>query len=93
MEFPEITKEEANQIPYPYVYIENDRSYRELDDDEREYLETPFHPNDGARPYIKFRFESLTPDNKLHGFLKRKKLPKGLKAGEITKPKPWWKLW
>lgn len=63
---------------FEYVYVEDDGSARELDDDEREYLSTRFDPADGARPYIKFRNESLTPDGLLGGYLRRRQLPKGI---------------
>ncbi|MGH9942486.1 MAG: hypothetical protein ACRD9R_09050 [Pyrinomonadaceae bacterium] len=61
---------------FEYVYVEDDGSARELDADEREYLNTKFDPTDGARPYVKFQFESLTPDGRLSGYLQRRQLPK-----------------
>ena len=48
---------------FEYIYVANDGSARELDVDEQEYLRTKFQPADGARPYIKFKYESLTPEN------------------------------
>jgi hypothetical protein len=66
-----------------FVYIENDGTARELTEDEKEYLNTEFHPTDGARPYIKFRYRSLTPDGKMHGFLWRRRLPRGM---PVAKP-------
>ena len=63
---------------FEYIYVEDDGGARELDADEREYLNTKFHPADGARPYIKFRYESLTPDGRLSGYLRRRQLPKGI---------------
>ena len=32
---------------------------RELHSEERDYLETRFHPTDGARPYVKRRYSQL----------------------------------
>lgn len=61
---------------FEYVYVEDDGGARELNTDEREYLSTKFHPADGARPYIKFRYKSLTPDGMLSGYLRRRQLPK-----------------
>lgn len=49
---------------------------RELDEDEKKYLAEEFHPNDGARPYIKTSYKQLTPDNKIWGYIKRKRVPK-----------------
>ena len=60
---------------FKYVHIENDGSARELTSDEREYLQEEFHPNDGARPYIKTHYWQKTPDLKMHGFLLRIRVP------------------
>lgn len=85
--------DEAKLEPYPYVYINDDGSYRELSKDEKAYLQERFHPADGGRPYVKNRYWQLTPDGKLSGFLSRKKLMKGLKEGEPPAPKRWWEFW
>ncbi|HLM61509.1 MAG TPA: hypothetical protein VK308_11955, partial [Pyrinomonadaceae bacterium] len=50
---------------FEYIYVEEDGSARELDEDEQIYLKTEFHGGDGNRPYIKLRYESLTPDGKI----------------------------
>ena len=63
---------------FKYVYVSDDGSVRELDDDEREYLETDFEPNDGDRPYIKVRYESKTPDGRLSGYLSRRQVPRAI---------------
>lgn len=60
---------------FKYVHVENDGSVRELDKEEQDYLLEEFHPNDGARPYIKFNYWQQTPDKKLHGFIKRNRVP------------------
>ena len=60
---------------FPYVYVNNDGSARELTAEEQEYLRTEFHPADGGRPYIKLRYGSRTPDGRLRGFLRRRSLP------------------
>lgn len=61
---------------FKYVYVELDGSVRELFQDEKGYLSEEFHPNDGGRPYIKSNYNQLTPDNNIHGFLERSKVPK-----------------
>src|SRR5215469_2917651 len=48
-----VEKDRSGVDPYPYVYVNVDGSARELHPDERDYLETPFSPGDGARPYVK----------------------------------------
>lgn len=77
--FAVVTQEEAQQKPYPFVYIEKDGSYSELNEAARQYLETVFHPGDGARPYVKRAFTDKTADGNLSGFLERRLLPKGTK--------------
>ena len=73
---------EAQAIPYPYVYVKEDGTFRELDAQERQYLEQEFSPFDGARPYVKFRFSSRTPNGYLHGFLHRSRLPPDARSSE-----------
>lgn len=67
---------------FAYVYVEDDGTVRELYEDEIEYLEEEFHPTDGARPYVKSRYSSLAPDNKMSGFIYRNRVPKKI----IIKP-------
>jgi hypothetical protein len=62
---------------YPYLFVNADGSVRELHPKEREYLETPFHPADGARPYIKESYESKNVSGEITGYLMRSKLPEG----------------
>ena len=64
---------------FQFVYVNEDGSVRELSQDEREYLTTEFHPNDGARPYIKFQFGSKTPDKKISGYIQRRQVPARIK--------------
>jgi hypothetical protein len=70
---------------FRYIYVNADGSARELTTDEQEYLNTPFDGGDGARPYIKFRYESLTPDGRIVGYLERRQLPARIK---IQPPPP-----
>ena len=70
---------ETSNKGFEFVYVENDGTVRELDNDEIEYLQTKFEPTDGARPYIKSNYDKLTPDNKINGFIKREKVPKNIK--------------
>ena len=72
---------------FEYIYVADDGSARELDVDEQEYLRTKFQPADGARPYIKFKYESLTLDGKLRGYLKRRQLPKDIPIQKSSEPK------
>ena len=65
----------ATEAGFRYVYVNLDGSARELTSEEREYLSETFSGGDGGRPYIKFRYESLTPDGRMSGFLERRQLP------------------
>jgi len=60
---------------FQYVYVNEDGSVRQLSQDEREYLSTEFDPTDGNRPYIKFHFNSKTPDKSISGFIERRQVP------------------
>lgn len=64
---------------FKYVYVQEDGTVRELDEEDVEYLKTEFSPNDGARPYIKISYNQLTPDKKISGFIQRNRVPKKIK--------------
>jgi hypothetical protein len=68
----------ASLEPYPYVFVEDDGSVRELHLEERKYLETPFSPFDGGRPYIKDDYESRDGWKSIKGFCPRAKIPDGM---------------
>lgn len=69
---------------FEYVYVEENGTVRELSREEKGYLKEIFEPTDGARPYIKSRYQSKTPDGKIHGYIPRNRVPKRI---EITEPK------
>ena len=71
-----VTEEEAQQEPYPWVYVEEDGSARELTADEREYLQEPFLPYDGGRPYVKRSYGQRDGAGRMCGFCARKSLPR-----------------
>jgi hypothetical protein len=60
----------------PRLWI--DGSVRELHSGERKYLETPFSPFDGGRPYIKEDHESTNGWKSIKGFCLRSKIPDGI---------------
>ncbi len=76
--FAVVSPAEAAVSPYPYVHVKYDGSARELHPKEREYLETPFDPFDGGRPYVKSSYEDKTPSGSLRGYCPRSMLPSGL---------------
>jgi hypothetical protein len=67
----------AKLEPYPYINVNADGSARELHPNERNYLETPFDPFDGGRPYIKDSYSAKNGWGEIMGFLERSKLPLG----------------
>jgi hypothetical protein len=69
---------------FEFVYVEDNGTVRELDNEEVEYLKEEFLPNDGGRPYIKTSYKDLTPDGKIGGFIYRIRVPKNI---IITKEK------
>ena len=60
------------------VYINDNGSARELSESEKKYVDTEFSPLDGARPYIKTRYEQRNGWGNLSGFLQRKDAPVGM---------------
>ena len=66
---------------FDYVYIDDDGNARELDAEEDEYVTSALFPDDEVRFYIKPRYESLSPDGRLRGYLKRRQLPRKAYVG------------
>jgi hypothetical protein len=64
--------------PYPCIYVNADGSARELHPDNRKYLETPFSPSDGGRPYVKDSYSQKNGWGDIKGFSNRSKLPEGV---------------
>ena len=73
--FSIVTQQAAGQIPYSYVFVEDDASVRELSPDEKSYLETPFLPLDGGRPAVKDSYGSRNGWGSVRGFCQRSKIP------------------
>ena len=57
------------------VWINRDGSARELTAAEKKHVDTEFSPFDGARPYIKSRYEQRNGWGTLSGYLQRKDVP------------------
>jgi len=72
-----VDAKQAKIEPYPYIYVNADGSARELHPSERKFLETPFHPADGGRQYIKDSYSKKDGWGGVAGVLKRSKLPRG----------------
>jgi hypothetical protein len=79
-----VSATKAAQDPYPYIFVNDDGTARELHAAERQYLEQPFIPTDGGRPYVKRTFDARDGWGSVKGFLYRSKLP----AGSFVAPAP-----
>jgi hypothetical protein len=63
---------------FNFVYVENDGSVREVTLDERIYLKTGYYGADGARPYIKSKYNALDGNGRISGFCFRNMIPSDL---------------
>ena len=88
--FVVVDSDQAKVKPYPYLYVNADGSARELHPNERNYLETPFDPFDGNRPYTKDSYSQKDGWGEIKGFLKRSALPPGTQVfpAPIEDPSP-----
>ena len=73
--FAVVSQDEAKTTPYPYVFVNADGTVRELHESERTYLETPFYPTDGARPYVKSSYDQKDGWGGMEGFCPRSVIP------------------
>jgi len=71
----EVKQRSAGTFADRFVLILDDGSARELNDGEKAHLNGEYKFGDGNRPYIKPRYNSLTPDGRMFGYLHRSKLP------------------
>ena len=60
---------------FDFVYVNQDGSVRELSLEERVYLSTELSGGDGARPYVKARYESRDGWGGAAGFIRRRQVP------------------
>jgi len=86
--FAIVPQNKAKSIPYPIVFVEDDGTVRELHQSERAYLETPFDPTDGARPYVKDSYEKKDGWGSTEGFCYRSKIPSKISIGEAPLEDP-----
>lgn len=86
--FTVVSQEAASQVPYPYVFVEDDGSVRELRSDEKSYLETPFLPMDSGRPAIKESYGSKNGWGSQRGFCHRSKIPQDIDISKYGAPDP-----
>ncbi len=80
---------EARSVPYPYVYVNNDGTVRELHKSERADLETPFHPFDSGQPYIKSSYQKKDGRGRVCGFCRRSYIPSNIKILDAPTEDPY----
>jgi hypothetical protein len=71
----EIPLRRRRESAFDYVYLDDNGNARELNAAEEEYVTTAIFPDDDADLYIKPRYESVTPDGRRCGYLRRRQLP------------------
>ncbi len=65
----------GNQTGFKFVYVNQDRSVRELSPDEQTFLSGKYSGGDGGRPYVKSRFGSSDGWGSQSGFIERRRVP------------------
>lgn len=69
---------------FPFVYVNQDGTVRELCADEKAYLSQEFHGSDGGRPYIKDAYNARDGWGSLSGFLQRSLVPVGVDVRPVN---------
>lgn len=83
-----VSPKQAAAELYPFVYVNDDGTVRELHAAEREYLETPFQPYDSSRPAVKSNYESEVAFGSISGFCRRADLPRGIEVAGAPSENP-----
>lgn len=76
-----VNAEEARAPFYPYVFVDDEGSVRELHRREKQLLETPFSRDDPARPHIKTTYDQRDSRGNLGGYCPRSAISNGRKIG------------
>ena len=77
----EIPLRRWRESAFDYVYVDEDGNAHELTAAEEEYVTTAIFLDNDADQYIKPRYESLTADGRLSGYLRRRELPPEIPVG------------
>ena len=73
-----LVSENTIKEPYPYVFVEENGTVRELHFRERMFFETPMEPTDGSMPYIKKFYNYRNSFGIFSGYCLRTKIPSHL---------------
>lgn len=74
-----VSDDEADATVYPYVFVSDTGSVRELSRKERDYLQTPFAPRDLMRPYVKSTYDERNLAGTLRGYCRRTAIPRSVR--------------
>jgi len=69
---------------FPFVYVNQDGSARELSPNEQTYLSTEFRGDDSGRPYIKATYKSSDGWGSQSGFIERRRVPKHIQIDPVN---------
>ena len=69
---------------FPFVYVNQDGSVRELSPNEQAYLSTEFQGGDSGRPYIKANYKSADGWGSQSGFIERRRVPKHIEMAAVN---------
>lgn len=85
-----VSPDDAAAALYPYVFVSDRGSVRELHASEKLLLETPFHALDSGRPYVKRTHDQKNARGGLSGYCLRSEIPRRMAIGyppiEIERP-------
>jgi hypothetical protein len=76
----------VSRDPHAFVYIDDDGAAHELEPDQIKLLGAPYDRFDGF--CVKDRYDSLTFDGRLRGYLERRKLPLEIRVIAISELEP-----
>jgi hypothetical protein len=76
-----VSSDDATAALYPYVFVSDRGSVRELHASEKQLLETPFHPLDAGRPCVKRTYDQKDRRGSLSGYCPRAEIPRRMRIG------------
>ena len=74
----------SSKEQYPFVFVNEDGSVREVTILERLYLQTKYSGGDGERPNIKTKYSEKNGWGKISGFCYRKAVPGNIEIQKVV---------
>ena len=75
---------DGSKEKYPFVFVNEDGSVREVTILEKLYLQTKYSGSDGERPYIKTKYFEKNGWGKISGFCYRKAIPGNIEIQKVV---------